>query len=158
VTALARCLPACACLVLLAPAVHAQTVAHGWGPRVGFSSDPDQMVLGGQLVIGEIAPDITFDPSLEFGFGDDRTTIAVNFDGHYHFRVGGSGWRPYMGVGVGIIFEDRDGGDSDTNVAGGLILGTGVPTSAGNRFFSELKLGIGDAPSIKIMVGWNFRM
>ena len=145
----------CTCLMLLAPAAHAATAdLGGWGPRIGFSSSPDQLVFGGQLAVDGIAPDVTFDPSLELGFGDDETTIALNFDGHYHFK--GARWRPYAGVGVGILFENPDPGDSDTVVGGSVIIGAGVPASAGSRFFSELKLGIGDAPDLKFMVGWNF--
>ena len=152
------------CLALLAPQAHAQkSVVGGYGPRVGFSSGPDQLVFGGQMIFGEIAPDITFDPSLEFGFGDDQTIIAVNLDGHYHFKISGSRWRPYAGAGLAISFISFDNGpgngdDSDTEVGGALIIGAGVPTAAGNRFFSELKLGLGDVPDLKLMVGWNFRM
>ena len=153
----------CAGLALLAPCAQAQNaVVGGWGPRFGFSSGPDQIVFGGQLIIGEIAPDITFDPSLELGFGDDMTVIALNLDGHYHVSVRGSRWRPYAGAGVAISFVSLDespgNDDSDTEVGGALIVGAGVPTAAGNRFFTELKLGLGDVPDFKLMAGWNFRM
>lgn len=149
-------------VVLAAPA-RAQAVVGGAGPRVGFSTDPDQLVFGGQLIIGEIAPSLTFDPSLEFGFGDDVTTIAANFDMHYHFVVSGSDWRPYAGGGIAVLFYDFDTNafgvdDTHTEVGGSLILGAGVPTAAGNRFFGELKLGLGDVPDLKMLVGWNFRI
>ena len=75
---------------LAAAPAHAAASLGGVGPRVGFSTSPDQLVIGGQLIVGEIAPDLTFDPSLEFGFGDNRTTIAFNFDLHYHFVISGS--------------------------------------------------------------------
>ena len=161
---LVRWMLVCACLFLLAPRAHAEgSVVGGYGPRIGFSSGPDQIVFGGQMIFGEIAPSITFDPSLEFGFGDDMTVIALNFDGHYHFAIEGSRWRPYAGAGVSISFVSFDSGpgvddNSDTDVGGSLIFGAGVPTAAGNRFFSELKLGLGDVPDFKLMVGWNFRM
>jgi hypothetical protein len=148
---------------LAAPA-QAQTVVGGIGPRVGFSVDPDQLVLGGQAIIGEIAPKLTFDPSLEFGFGDNVTVVAVNFDLHYHFDVQGAAWRPYAGAGVGLDFQSVDNGafqngnSSDTAIGGSLILGAGVPTQSGNRFFSELKLGLGDIPTLKVLVGWNFKI
>src|SRR5688572_1513817 len=133
---------------LLAAPAHAEAVGGCIGPRGGFSIDPDQVVFGGQLIIGEIAPDLTFDPSLEFGFGDDVTVIALNFDVHYHFAVAGSNWRPFAGGGIGlnfIEFDDIPGrDDSETEVGGNMILGAGVPTSAGNRFFGELKFGLGD--------------
>jgi hypothetical protein len=149
---------------LLAPgAAHAAETATGFGPRVGLSIDPDQIVLGGQLAIGEVAPDITFNPSLEFGFGDDVTVIALNLDGQYHFRVQSSPWRPYVGFGIGINFIEVDLPEpfrdvSDTEVGGNLIVGAGVPTRSNNRFFTEVRFGLGDIPDLKIMAGWLFAM
>jgi hypothetical protein len=146
---------------LLAPAaVHAST-ATAIGPRIGLSIDPDQFVIGGQMVVGEIAPDVTLNPSIEFGFGDNATVIALNVDGAYHFRVQGSPWRPYLGFGIGINFIEIDRPApfrdvSDTEVGANLILGAGVPTRTGNRFFTELRFGLGDIPDLKIMAGWLF--
>ena len=39
-----------------------------------------------------------------------------------------------------------------------LILGAGIPTQAGNRFFGEMKFGLGDIPTLKLLVGWNFKI
>jgi hypothetical protein len=138
-------------------------VVGGIGPRVGFSVDPDQLVFGGQAVIGELAPDLTFDPSLEIGIGDDVTVIAVNLDGHYHFRIQDTAWRPYVGAGIGINFIEFDlpppfRDDSDTEIGGNVILGAGAPTRAGNRFFAEMRFGLGDIPELKLMAGWNFKI
>jgi hypothetical protein len=148
--------------LFIMPSARADAVLGGIGPRVGISSDPDQLVIGGQAIIGEIAPDLTFDPNLEFGFGDDATVIAANFDMHYHFVIEGSAWRPYAGAGVGLNFIEVDRGFgedfSDTEVGLNLIGGAGVPTQSGNRFFGELKLGLGDIPDLKILVGWNFKI
>ena len=147
---------------LFALPVHAQTAIGGVGPRVGFSTDPNQIVFGGQAIIGEIAPQLTFDPSLEFGFGDHATVITANFDMHYHFNLQGTPWRPYAGGGVAINFVQFDNGAfnnaSSTDVGGSLVVGAGVPTQAGNRFFSELKLGLGDTATLKMLVGWNFKI
>lgn len=140
----------------------AQVVASGIGPRVGFSTDPDQVVVGGQLTFAEVAPNLSFDPSLEIGFGDDVTMFGVNFDLHYHFDTN-TRWRPYAGGGLTVAhwsvdlpapFDDA----SDTEVGGAAIVGAGAPTRSGNRFFAELKLGFGDVPDLKMLVGWNFKM
>ncbi len=150
--------------VLCTASAYAGTaVVGGLGPRVGFSTDPDQFVFGGQLIIGEIAPSLTFDPDVEFGFGDDVTVVALNLDMHYHFAIQGSTWRPYVGAGAGINFLEFDRplpleDKSDTEVGGNFIVGAGVPTAAGNRFFGELKLGLGDIPDLKLLVGWNFKI
>ena len=127
---------ACALALVPASALARGVVATGIGPRVGFSADPDQLVFGGHVVIGEVAPDLTFDPSLELGFGDDLTIISLNFDMHYHFRIRTRDWRPYVGAGPRINFrstttEARFGNrDSETEVGGGADLGAGVPTRA----------------------------
>ena len=156
---------ACALAALLPAAAHAQDrLTTAFGPRIGVSLDPDQLVLGGQLEMGELAPDLTFVPNLELGFGDDITTIQLNGDVHYHFLVSGSAWRPYVGGGIGVAFYSIDlppgfsGDDSFTEVGLNIIGGAIVPTQSGSRFFTELKLGIADLPEVKILVGWNFNM
>lgn len=135
-----------------------------YGFRAGFSTSPDQLVLGGQMSIGEVAPSLTFDPNIDLGFGDHATILAFNFDMHYHFELNQSTWRPYVGGGAGINYIQIDlppgySDDSRTRVAGSLILGAGVPTRSGNRFFGELKVGLGDryTSDLKMLVGWNFR-
>lgn len=150
-----------ALFIAAAAPAQAAVVVTGAGPRVGFSIDPSQVILGGHVVLGEVAPNITFDPSLELGFGDNLTTIALNFDLHHHFTLQDSDWRPYVGAGIGITFVEVDApgrDNSTTDVGGALILGAGTPTRSGNRFFSELKLGLGDIAALKLVVGWNFKM
>lgn len=161
-TLAALCAVATLALAPRPAAAASAVVATGIGPRIGFSADPDQLVFGGQLTIGEVAPSLTFDPNLEIGVGDDLLLIGFNFDLHYHFDIN-STWRPYAGGGVGINFVDYDddafgNSDSDTEFGGQLILGAGAPTSSGNRFFGEMKLGLGDVPDLKVVVGWNFKM
>ena len=153
----------CALGALLPLTAHAQgPMQSSFGVRAGFSSSPDQLVLGGQISVGEVAPNLSFDPNVELGFGDNLTVLAFNLDMHYHFNLYNSSWRPYMGAGAGInhIQFDLPPGYSDaseTKVAGAFILGAGVPTRSGNRFFSELKVGLGDwASDFKVLVGWNF--
>jgi len=31
-----------------------------------------------------------------------------------------------------------------------------VPAGADSKFFGELKLGLGDIPTLKILAGWNY--
>lgn len=161
---LKRLLILCALGALLPLNVRASgPVGTAWGVRAGFSTSPDQLVLGGQMSIGEVAPSLSFDPNIELGFGDNTTIIGFNLDMHYHFDLSNSSWRPYIGAGAGInyIREDVPPGvgpdQTNTEVAGAFIFGAGVPTKSGNRFFTELKLGLGSAaPDLKLLVGWNF--
>ena len=150
-------------LVLTSAPAGAALVMTGAGPRVGFSVKPDQIVFGGHVVIGEIAPSTTFDPSLELGLGDNLTTVNFNLDLHYHFTINETDWKPYIGAGIGIAFVEADQSDfqdsSTTGVGGSLILGAGIPTKSGNRFFGEIKFGFGDEiADLKLMAGWNFKM
>ena len=150
--------------IVLTPAVSRAATAgpidQGIGPRVGFSTSPDQFVFGGQGTFGPIVEDLTFDPSLEIGVGDNATTIEGNFDLHYHFHLQNTHWTPYAGAGASIVNYSYSGdhGDSRTVGGGGIIVGAGAPTPSGNRFFAELKFGLGDVPSFKITAGWNFKM
>ena len=159
-----RLIICCALGALLPLTAHAQgPLDTSFGVRAGFSSSPDQLVLGGQLSVGEVAPNLSFDPNVELGFGDNATIISFNLDMHYHFDISSSTWKPYMGGGAGIhhIQFDLPPGfvdESVTKVAGSFILGAGVPTRSGSRFFTELKVGLGDwASDFKMLVGWNFR-
>jgi opacity protein-like surface antigen len=134
------------------------------GPRFGFSVDPDQVVVGGHLSAA-FAPSWTFNPSLEFGFGDHETVSAVNFDAEYHFRLRNSNWSPYVGGGLGINFihmdESPPSSDFNDTVTGlNVIFGTSVPTASGQRIFTELRLGAGDAsmPELKGIFGFNFKL
>ena len=134
------------------------------GPRVGFSVDPDQFVVGGHISAG-FARDWTFNPSVELGFGDHEMVTALNFDAEYHLRLKSSNWVPYFGAGMGVNFVhvsvDPPGNDFNDTVTGlNIIIGTSVPTASGQRIFTEMRLGSGDAdvPEFKGIVGWNFNM
>ena len=147
----------CTLAAMIPAAANAEALTTAYGPRLGFSTDPDQLVVGGQIELGEMAPDLTFIPNIELGFGDNVTTIQLNADVHYHFRVSGSAWRPYVGGGLGIAFYDFDNGaGSDSEFGLNVIGGSIVPTKGGSRFFVELKLATSDLPSVKGLVGWNF--
>ena len=138
------------------------------GPRAGFSVDPDQVVVGGHLS-ASFAPEWTFNPSLEVGFGDHATVTALNFDAEYHFRVRNSSWTPYVGGGLGVnfvsvhvdrVFPASSFDVNDTVTGLNIIVGTGFPPASGQKFFTEMRLGAGDSamPELKGIVGWNFKI
>jgi hypothetical protein len=155
-----------AAAVLFAPAAHAAEKATAdtysshaaFGPRIGISSSPDQLVVGGQLVFPDFAPQLSAVPSVELGFLDNETTVAINGDLIYHFVVRSSTWKPYAGAGAALEVSQPENGDSSTDAGMNLIVGADVPTRTGNRFFGEFRIGVGDISSLKIMVGWNFPM
>ena len=146
----------------LAPATSAHAFST-FGPHLGFSTGPDQLVLGAHAQFGDVAPNIDFVPSVDLGFGDHLTLVSLNGDFHYRFELSGTTWQPYAGAGVGVHFAQFDvngpfADGSTTNAGGHLFLGADVPTKSGNRFFTELKLGItSDSPDFKLLAGWSFK-
>jgi hypothetical protein len=148
-------------LMLLPVSALAADSATMYGPRVGVSFSPNQLVVGGQIEFPEFAPNLNVAPNLELGFFDNQTTISMNGDFLYHFHTAQSPWTPYAGMGIGINvtqFDGSNGTGSETNVGANLIGGASVPTKAGNRFFGELRVGLGDIPNLKLIAGWNFKM
>ena len=148
-------------LFVLPVAARAAIATESFGPRIGVSGDPGQILFGGQFVLGEVAPRVVFSPSAEIGLGDQQTNVDFNMDFDYRFAIQDSDWAPYVGGGIGIDFASFDHAgpvrdDSQTNVGANFILGAAVPTRAGSKFFGELRLGLGDLPSLKLMAGWNF--
>jgi opacity protein-like surface antigen len=148
------------CTTALAAHAASPTVT-AFGPRVGASIDPDQLVVGGQLSLQEFAPDWSFDPNLELGFGDHETVIAFNLDANYHLRMSGTDWRPYVGGGLSVNFVSWDAplgreGHSDTATGLNLVAGFTIPAGSGDHWFTELRFGVGDVPTLKIMGGMNF--
>jgi len=149
-------------IALLPLVAHAASpTVTAFGPRVGASIDPDQLVVGGQLSLQEFAPDWSFDPNLELGFGDNLTVIAFNLDAYYHLRLSGSDWRPYLGAGLGANFSSWDAplgehDNSDTEIGLNVVAGFNVPAGSGDHWFAELRFGIGEIPTLKIVGGFNF--
>ena len=133
---------------LATPALAKGTV----GLRGGLALDPDMFVIGLHFRTDPLGDNLYFVPSVEAGFGD-ATMIAGNADLHYVFNTE-SKLKPYVGGGITLNWFDYDnGGDSDTEF-GGSILG-GIKLTP--KMFLEAKLGLGDVPDAKFLVGWNLR-
>lgn len=131
----------------------------GWGPRLGLTSGPDQLHVGFHLDFGNFAQHVRFQPNFEMGFGDGATLAAMNFETAYRFSSS-SDWSPYAGGGVGVNFwgSDRRGfrDYNDTDVGLNLLGGIEKSLSDGDRFFTEAKFGVDDAPDFKLTFGWTF--
>lgn len=128
----------------------------GWGPRVGVSDDPDQILGGLQFDLGEFARHVRWQPSVEVGFGDDVNALLGNFMVSYYFPIEGD-LTPYVGGEVTVAFLDFDRGGSDTEIGPAGVGGIEVAFAGGTRFLLELQLGFGDIPDTRLMAGWTFR-
>ena len=137
----------------------------GWGPRVGASIDPDQVLVGAQFDLGEFTDHLRWQPSFELGFGDDKLSLFGNFMVAYYFPVKAA-VTPYAGAQVSLWMFDEDdpgnhnndGFDDGFNAEVGMYAVGGIETKfkSGNRFLAELQLGIGDLPDVRVLVGWTF--
>ena len=76
--------------------------AQGPGIRGGVSVDPDQFYVGAHYETGALVDRLHFRPNVEAGFGDDLTTIALNFEFAYKFPHR----RP-----LGVLRRRRAGGE-----------------------------------------------
>jgi hypothetical protein len=132
-----------------------QAAAGNFGLRGGFSLSPDDFVIGAHYRTPPLAENLYFVPSGEVGFGD-ATMIAFNADLHYVFEVK-SKLAPYAGAGMTINWFDTDAGGSETDVGGGILGGILLGQTKNGRMFFEVKLGLGDTPDAKFLVGWNIR-
>ncbi len=151
-------------LVLLPAAASAGPFTY-YGPHLGFGQGPDQTVIGGQLQWNGVAPRMAFVPGVDWGFNDISSVLTLNGDFHYQLSHETT-WQPYVGMGAEINAfrrtetEGRNRNETTTtgtDAGGHLILGMATRNRTGGRFFTELKLGLGDSPDMKFLLGWNLR-
>jgi len=141
------------CLALASTA-HADVYG---GFRVGFSSSPDQVLVGGQFELSPVAENLYIIPSGEVGFGDHATTLSFNGDIQYRFEVH-SEVRPYAGGGISVYYVNVDGGGSDTNLGADVLGGIFFNRNSSNPMFVDVKLGLTDeVPDWKFIYGINFK-
>ena len=148
-----------AAILVMLPATAAAGSYTYYGPHLGFSSGPDQFVLGGHLQWNGVAPQVAFAPGADIAFGSDFTLVSLNADFHYQIAAKNK-WQPYVGGGAGFHFPSGNNlvGGNDVYIGGHFILGAAVAMqSGGGRFFTEMKLGFSDSPDFKALAGWNFK-
>jgi hypothetical protein len=125
--------------------------------------------VGAHLDLGELTPQLRFMPSVEVGFGDDQTTVALNGELAWMFRnvqlnlpENAGIWRPYLGGGLALVYVDRDlpprsrADSTDTDLGISVLGGLEKRLKSSRRFFTELKIGLSDAPDFKLTAGITF--
>jgi len=130
-----------AALLLPSAPAFAKAGLHG-----GMSLSPDDFLIGLHFESTPMAENLRLVPSVEAGFGD-VTMVGGNLDLHYPLKTK-SELAPYIGAGMTLNWFDHDGGSSTD--FGGSILG-GIMLNA--KLFVEAKLGLGDVPDWKFVVG-----
>jgi hypothetical protein len=148
-----------ALLAVAVPASAQQLGYRGLGPRVGVTSNPDQIMGGMQFDFGEFVPHLRFRPNFEIASGDDFDIISATAPVHYRFVVQGN-VVPYAGGGVTVAWVNHDlgNGNNDTNfeIAATAVGGVEWPLAGDNSFFLELNVGFGDIQDAAVLAGWMF--
>ena len=131
---------------------------YGWGPRVGLSVEPDQIVVGAHLDLGEPIARLRLQPNFELGFGDDVTVFEINAPLHFRFADPIDVWSPYLGGELGWVLASYEGdGDEQSDLGVKIVGGFERHISGGDKFFLEAKIGLSDDVSdFKFLAGWTF--
>ena len=142
---------------LAASAARAQS-AGAVGVRAGVSGSPGQFYAGVHYESEPFADRLRFRPNLEVGVGDNQTLVALNFEFAYYVpldsgrRRARNDWSLYVGAGPALVIDRFT---NNTNTGGGFNIMVGAQHREG--FFTELKVGMIDSPSVKFGVGYTFR-
>jgi opacity protein-like surface antigen len=129
----------------------------GWGPRVGLTSGPDQIVGGVHFDLGEIAPHVWFQPDVVAGFGDDHLTLVASAPFWYRFKTYDK-VTPYAGgaLALGFFSVDKPGKD-ETNFELGLQIGGGAQWQLkSQKILLEGRIDLIDVWDFQVIVGWTF--
>ena len=135
----------------LAGSANAAAAQVSFGPRGGYSGNPDQFFIGGHIETGDLGHRVTFRPNVEVGFGDEQTLVTVNLELVHWMPIKNSRWQVYAGGGVGANFLIDD---FDKTTTGGLNVLIGLQHDIG--FFTEMKVGID--PGVKLTVGYSMKL
>jgi len=129
-----------------------------WGLHGGFSSNPDQFIVGPHLNLDAVGEHVYIVPSGEVGFGDNAFTMAFNGDVQYRFVVHKSKVHPYAGGGLSLYVFDPDGpGGSSTNLGPDILGGIFFGEMNGRPMFVDVKLGLtNEVPDWKFQFGFQF--
>lgn len=136
----------------------------GWTPMVGFSTGPDQFVIGTQLDFGDILPNFHILGNFDAGFGDHATFVTAGPSGVFMLDLDAAG-SLYAGANFSLVYVNFDVDDriddeiDDSDVDFGLAgqLGWLYPVGS-NHLNVDLKFELSDYPDAKIMFGYRFAM
>jgi hypothetical protein len=141
-----------------------------YGPHIGLSADPDQLVIGVFAELAEFTPDLALRPSADVGFGDNVLTLILNADVQYAIPAQNFPAMPYVGMGLGLAyydFKDLDPGvpsgaghgridDTETEIGLNLLVGIEKELAGYKSARAEIRFGIDELPDFKFMVGLGF--
>jgi hypothetical protein len=141
-----------------------------WGLRGGFRfGDPEQLVIGAQANVAEVAENLRFVPMVDFGFMDDVLILTGNGDFQYHLldsELGTLG-HPYLLAGIAIVYYNFDLNcegfsepfrsaceDASTSTDVAFNFGGGIESDEG--WFGEFRATVEDGSFFQIAIGKTF--
>ena len=133
----------------------------GWGLRAGASDRPDQAVVGVQVDLGELIENLSFQPHVDLGVGDEQTIFMVGAPAYYRWPEAGP-FDFYGGGGIAFGFVDRDeadepGEDDGLEFAIAPLLAGGLAWPVGESEAAvELALAGAELPNVKLVFRWMF--
>jgi len=146
----------CCFIFMSAAARAADDSGKSYGIRAGISSNPDQFVIGAQADMGEVYRQVRVVPSIDAGFGDHLTTFAFNGDVQLFVPLPKSLASLYGIAGPTIMIWTPEHGDGDTEIGLTLGLGARMPLGDSGWYNIEARLGIGDIPDVRVLLGVFF--
>lgn len=123
----------------------------------GLSVDPEQVYAGVFWQSPDIGGRFRIRTGLDGGFGDNLRLGLVNLDFIYGFPIGNGPWTFITGGGPAIVIvrQQPDFFDLGTEISAGGSYLFGFMHDKG--FFTDIRLGAGRTPALKLGVGWAVR-
>lgn len=117
----------------------------------GVAVDPEQVFGGVFWQSGDVFGGLRIRPGVDGATGEGFRIGTINVDFVYGLPLGGSGWTLVTGGGPSIVVTRIPEFDiKDTGVGGHYLFGFGHDSG----FFTEVRLGSGNAQRLKLGVGW----
>jgi hypothetical protein len=123
----------------------------GPGVRVGAGLRPEQFVIGFRFGIEPKKPPRLV-PSIDFGFGDNMTTIAFNFDFIWRLRVEGTTRVIYGGAGPTVAFMNPQGDGSNWEPGLTVVAGMRLSSNFKRPLNVEARFGSGGIPDVRVLL------
>ncbi len=121
------------------------------GLQAGFSSGPDQFVVGGQGEFGPAVGSAFLAPSVDLGLGGNSTVTVINGDLRWYLLpLPETGIRFYGQAGPVLVVSP------DTELGFSLAAGADIPMKNRRRYHVEARFGFGDVPDFKLVLGVLF--
>lgn len=137
----------------------------GFGFRAGIGMDPEVLLVGAHARMGPIFnQNLSFRPSVDFGFGEVTKMFAVNLDTAYRLPLTPhwSSWSVYLGAGPGLGFSTQNfekGGSTDwSNLEFTPSLNIIAGLEFRNGFLVETRAAVyaSPNPTFRLMFGYSF--